>query len=135
VQRAAGVLADATLPPLGFAAGRRLAILTYLRVENIKPYYGCYVVAPKGIIVSENNDRIVVPIKTAASLNLYVINNFFVFIVRDDFSDRSEPYFQQRLACSTDESSSTSPKLRPGPRVVLYSPSRAPSTDLGSLES
>jgi hypothetical protein len=83
----------------------------------------CYVVAPKDIIVSEIRDRIVVSIKTAASLNPCVINNFFAFIVRDDFSDRSEP----RLARGTDESS---PKLRSGPKVVLCSPSHAQSAEL-----
>jgi hypothetical protein len=45
------VLVDALLPPLAYVVGRRLGILAYLRAEDIRHYHGCYIVAPKDILL------------------------------------------------------------------------------------
>jgi integrase len=70
-----GVLADLMLPLLGFLTGRRLAILVNLRGEDIIQYFGMWVIAPQSVVVVDG-ERITVPIKTNASLQFYVLNNF-----------------------------------------------------------
>ena len=72
------VLSDVITPPMAAIVGRRIGIMTYMRRENIIEYAGHYIVAPTALV--ESGGLLVVPFKTSASLQPYVLHDFFVEI-------------------------------------------------------
>jgi integrase len=73
---ASGELSHAMLPPLGFIAGRRLGLLTFLRGSDIRLYHDTWIAIPPAVVKVERRFQ-VVPYKTTESLSFFVLHNFF----------------------------------------------------------
>ena len=110
---ATGVLADALLPPLGYVVGRRLGIIAFLRAEHIRPYHGCYIVAPHDIVqIHEASQQLIVPIKTEVSLNFYVLHNFFVDCGLVGWMMRQEGFIFKLLHEAEDPADAASKRMQ-----------------------
>lgn len=105
------MLADALLPPLGYVVGRRLGILVYLRAEHIRQYHGSYIVPLRDVVV-ENEQQLIVPIKTLESLNFYVLNSFFVECGLVSWMLRQEGFIFKMLHKADDPADAASKRMQ-----------------------
>lgn len=106
-----GYLDLAMMPILALLTSRRLALLLYLRGEDIRQKDGVWIAQTSGLVVQDDAPVERVPIKTQESTNYFVLHDFFEQIGFIEWARKRPGYIFEAAHCPKDPASAASKNL------------------------